>query len=70
MSKLGLEVHVVATRLGRHPNTVRRWIRDGRLKAVNVSGGDVQARYVIPEEAYLEFVRTSESFLLGAIRTR
>lgn len=34
-----LTVDQVARRLQVHPETIRRWIRDGRLKAVKLSPG-------------------------------
>lgn len=43
----------VANELGKHPETVRRWIRDGKLKAECNSRKD---GYLISEEEYKKLV--------------
>lgn len=50
-------VEEVATRLAVHPDTVRRWIKSGELRAINLGG---RAGYRITEEAYRQFLRERE----------
>lgn len=46
-----LHLNVVAARFGVHVETVRRWIKAGRLRAERTLGG----HYRIPESALSEF---------------
>lgn len=49
-----LKVEDVATRLDVNPYTVRRWLRDGRLRGMRLAGS---AGYRIPMSEYERFVR-------------
>src|SRR4030095_1983684 len=50
-------VEEVADRLAVHPETVRRWLRDGRLLGYKLGGG-AAAAYRIPESAVAKFLAT------------
>jgi excisionase family DNA binding protein len=50
-------VEEVAARLGVHPDTVRRWIKSGELRAINLGG---RAGYRITEQAYKQFLQERE----------
>ncbi len=50
-----LTVREVAQRIKRHPETVRDYIRGGKLKAVRTGEGEGQL--LISEAALLEFLR-------------
>ena len=52
-----LTVEDVATRLSVHPDTVRRWIKSGELRAINLG---VRAGYRIPKSALDEFLKQRE----------
>lgn len=56
-----LEVAVVAKRLKRCPETVRRYIREGRLAAVRAELGDDSrgGNFLVPESALVAFLTTS-----------
>ena len=47
----------LAGAIGVHKQTVRRLIRQRKLKAVNVSSGDLQARYAVEESEVERFMR-------------
>ena len=53
-----LTVSQAARRVGRDPETIRRWIRDGRLRAIKLG-----RRHVIDEK---DLARRIESSLLAA----
>lgn len=61
-----LELAVVAKRLKRCPETVRRYIRSGRLRATRPprSFGSRGGNYLIPESAVVEFLATSGNISL------
>lgn len=50
-----LTVADVAARYRVGPDKVRGWIRNGQLKALNVSSGKQKSRFVITPEALAEF---------------
>lgn len=60
-----LEVNVVARRLKKCPETVRRYIRDGRLKATRAPlGNDSRGgNYLVPESAVDAFLATSHNIM-------
>ena len=54
-----LPVHIVARRLGVSKATVRRLIRLGELKSINVKAGLIP-QYRVPEIAFYEFLSKRE----------
>jgi excisionase family DNA binding protein len=50
-------VEEVASRLGVHPETVRKWIKNGQLRATNLGG---RAGYRISKSALDQFLRERE----------
>ena len=52
-----LEVVVVAKRLKRHPETIRRYIRTGVLSAVHPAG---VGRWLVPESAIAAFLQSTK----------
>jgi excisionase family DNA binding protein len=54
-----LKVADVAERLGAHPETIRRWLKSGRLRGVLPSGDKFGWR--IPESEIERFWQESES---------
>jgi len=56
------KVSEVAVLLKVHPNTVFCWIREGKLKAVNVSNGKFP-RYRIHQEDLVEFLKERHSYV-------
>lgn len=46
-----MTVREVAFACGVTSDTVRRWVRDGRLPAMRIGGSDTAPRYAIPETA-------------------
>ena len=63
-----LEVAVVAKRLRKCPETVRRYIRSGRLRAARAPGETRGGNYLVPESAVSEFLATSRNISLHAGR--
>lgn len=59
-----------AQRMACSETHVHTLIRLGRLKAINIGAGEKHARWRIPEEALVEFMRVGESGLLSSIQTR
>jgi excisionase family DNA binding protein len=51
-----LSLQHVAKKLGRHPKTIARWARSGRLATVKVGG-----RYVTSREAVEAFTRKEDA---------
>lgn len=58
-----LEVSIAAKRLKKCPETIRRYIRRGWLKAVRAQGSRRGGNYLIPESALAEFLATSRNML-------
>lgn len=54
-----LQVSQVAKRLKRCPETIRRYIRQGRLLAHRTPGGTRSGNYLIAESAIRQFLATS-----------
>ena len=54
-----LSVNAVAKRLQRTPETIRRYIRLGRLLAVRPPGDKRGGNYLIPESSLAKFVSVS-----------
>lgn len=55
-----LHVAAAAQRLHRKPETIRKYIRSGRLRAHRPAATDVSVRggnYLIPESALIEFMQ-------------
>jgi excisionase family DNA binding protein len=52
-----LTVEDVATRLSVHPDTVRKWIKSGELRAINLGA---RAGYRISKSALDEFIQQRE----------
>jgi excisionase family DNA binding protein len=62
-----MTVRDVARRLGVHPETVRRWIRDGKLEAIQLpSGRWGVAEYRITEEALTKFLSGDQNKTPGS----
>ena len=58
------EVSVAAIRLKRCPETIRRYIRAGRLRAIRTPGGAVRGgNYLIPETAIEEFLLDAHNLI-------
>jgi excisionase family DNA binding protein len=55
-----LSLAEVAERLGRHVQTVRRWVRAKRIRAVNLGGRGEGARYGVRESVLDAFVASRE----------
>lgn len=53
-----MTVSVFADILGVNPETVRRWIRTGRLKLNNINPNAVKPVYVIDDSDALDFLKT------------
>jgi excisionase family DNA binding protein len=54
-----LSVNTVAKRLQRTPDTIRRYIRLGRLLAERPPGDKRAGNYLIPESALVKFLQSS-----------
>lgn len=64
VAELLLEVAVVAKRLKRCPETIRRYIRAGRLKATRPASKGVRGdSYLIPEASVRAFLATTSNKL-------
>lgn len=59
-----------AQRLGCSVGHVGTLIRTGRLKAVNIGGGEKLPRWRIPEQSLLDFLRIGEDITVEHIQTR
>ncbi len=59
-----VEVAIAAKRLRKCPETIRRYIRSGQLRAERGPGGSRRGNYLIPESALLEFLATSRNITL------
>lgn len=57
-----LEVSVVAKRLKRAPETIRRYIRSGRLRATRPSAGRIGGHYLIAESAVAAFLSATKHY--------
>ena len=55
-SKDYLTVSEAAKYIGKHPDTVRRWLRDGSIKGKKLKGGKKQDRYVLLRTDVDEFL--------------
>jgi excisionase family DNA binding protein len=55
-------VEEIATRLSVHPDTVRRWIKSGELRAINLGA---RAGYRIPKSALDEFLQQRQEHPSG-----
>lgn len=59
-----LSMKKACERLGVHPNTLRRWIKEGRVKAVRTPKG----RFRVPEEEVLRLVGEIRKAVIGYAR--
>lgn len=51
MTEVFLKIPEVAAKLRRHPRTVRRWVRSGKLNATRLPGrGSAGCEYLIAEK--------------------
>jgi len=57
------KVSEIAFLLKVHPNTVFCWIREGKLKAVNVSNGKLP-RYRVHQDDLIEFLKERHSYVV------
>ena len=52
-----LTVKEVAELFGRHEDTIRRWLREGHLKGIQIGK---RGKYIIPQRNIEEFLNNSE----------
>lgn len=70
MGGRSLDVAKAASRLDLSEQHVRRLIREGKLRAVNIGLGDVRPTYRIPEDELIAYMQNQEAGLHGRIHHR